>query len=259
MKSRKLIIWDLDSTLIDTNKVFETAQRNLMNRLSESMGEFGLSIDCNSEEEMDILRKADYAGIKMRGHTGYDHPYQLPLSLLNLYLERSNKESEYKSAWLSNKGIHIAETSGIEYTKELEIIPKKFNRIEDVLQLAGKNYNLLFTEYFGNKEKQYKKIKENNLENYFDHVIMTDKKDEVSILLAVEYAKVENGIEKGEEFPVIYIDDRSKYLEAAKRVYPKCITVNVLYNNKEIFGEKSNSIDYIIRSVDELENLIKKI
>jgi hypothetical protein len=58
------------------------------------------------------------------------------------------------------------------------------------------------------------------LEKYFDKVIMTEKKDELAIASAVEYSRLENKIEKGKIFKLIYIDDRSKYLEMMKRIYP---------------------------------------
>ena len=54
-------------------------------------------------------------------------------------------------------------------------------------------------------------------------------------------------------------NDRSKYLEIAKSIYPFCITVNVLFRKKEIFGESSNKIDYTAKNVSELEDIIKMI
>ena len=64
MKKRNAIIWDLDSTLIDTNKVFETAQKNLINNLSTQLLELGIHLDSEDKKEMDLLKRIDYEGIK---------------------------------------------------------------------------------------------------------------------------------------------------------------------------------------------------
>ena len=97
------------------------------------------------------------------------------------------------------------------------------------------------------------------LEKYFDNIIMTEKKDKFSILSAMEYIRLENGIKANEEFPIIYIEDRSKYLEMAKSIYPKCYTVNVLFGEKEIFGESFAVVDKTITSVKELKKFIQSI
>ncbi|EFD92713.1 MAG: hypothetical protein BJBARM5_0566 [Candidatus Parvarchaeum acidophilus ARMAN-5] len=259
MKKRNAIIWDLDSTLIDTNKVFETAQKNLINNLSTQLLELGIHLDSEDKKEMDLLKRIDYEGIKIRGHTGYDSATQLPLSLLVAYLEKSDYPVDYKAAWLANKGLEIAKIEGSKYVNELEKIPDKFEGIEEILESSKDNYNIVFTEYFGDKDKQYKKILKNDLEKYFDNIIMTEKKDKFSILSAMEYIRLENGIKANEEFPIIYIEDRSKYLEMAKSIYPKCYTVNVLFGEKEIFGESFAVVDKTITSVKELKKFIQSI
>jgi FMN phosphatase YigB (HAD superfamily) len=259
MKSKNIVIWDLDSTLIDTNAVFENAQKKVISRLSNELDKLSINIDPNSENEIDELKKVDYEGIKLRGHTGYNYPYQLPLSLLYMYLNRSSLKGEYAAAWIANKGMELASEVGEEYLKELDETPKKFTGIEKVLEESAKrNYNILLTEYFGNEEKQYKKINENRLNSYFDKIIASEKKDKITIMSAVEYGKLENEIDDN-EFKFVVIDDRSKYLEMAKSLYPFCITVNVLFGKKEIFGESSNNVDYTAANVPELSNILKKI
>ncbi len=260
MNSKNIALWDLDSTLIDTNLVFEEAQRNVIKRLSDELKNLNVEINPDEEQEMDLLRAVDYEGIKIRGHTRYDSAHQLPLSLLFIYLGKSGADNKYKAAWLANKGYPITEEIGKEYIECLGKTPKKFPGIEDILEeSAKKNYNILFTEYFENRENQYKKITENGLEKYFDKVIMTEKKDELAIASAVEYSRLENKIEKGKNFKLIYIDDRSKYLEMMKRIYPFCTTINVLFNKKEIFRETSGKVDYIAKDIGELTDLIKNI
>ncbi|MGC8533168.1 MAG: hypothetical protein ACP5MV_00865 [Candidatus Parvarchaeum sp.] len=259
MKSGNIVVWDLDSTLIDTNAVFENAQKNIISRLSNELNKFSINIDPNSEKEMDELRAIDYEGIKIRGHTAYDSPQQLPLSLIYTYLKRSNLKEEYAAAWIANKGMELAYETGKEYLEKLNETPKKFSGIEEVLEESAKrNYNILLTEYFGNEEKQYKKINENHLGIYFDKIIASEKKDSVVIMSAVEYGKLENGI-KDKEFKLVFIDDRSKYLEIAKAAYPSCITINVLFGKKEIFGEKSNNVNYTVKNVSELSEILKKV
>lgn len=259
MKSGNIIIWDLDSTLIDTNAVFENAQKKVISRLSEELSKLSINIDPNSEKEMDELRAVDYEGIKIRGHTGYDQPRQLPLSLLYMYIKRGEISEKYAAAWVANKGIELADEIGKEYLEKLDETPKKFAGIEKVLEESMKrNYNLLLTEYFGNEEKQYKKISENQLNVYFDKIIAAEKKDNMAIMSAAEYGKLENGI-KDKEFKLIFIDDRSKYLEMAKATYPFCTTVNVLFGNKEIFRESSSNVDYAAKTVSELSEILKKI
>ncbi|MCW1311878.1 MAG: hypothetical protein OH338_00405, partial [Candidatus Parvarchaeota archaeon] len=72
MKSGNIVIWDLDSTLIDTNAVFENAQKQVISKLSNELSKLSIDIDPNSEKEIDELRTVDYEGIKLRGHTAYD-------------------------------------------------------------------------------------------------------------------------------------------------------------------------------------------
>ena len=259
MKSKNLILWDLDSTLINTNEVFEMAQKKLITSLSKELKGLGIEINDNDMEEMDLLRKMDYEGIKIRKHAGYDFPYQLPLSLIGSYLERSDLDKNYRIAWLSNKGVEISEREGKNYVKDLERIPRKFENIEDVLLSSNDNYNVLFTEYFEDVKKQKMKVTSNGLEKYFDKIIMTERKDAISIASAIECAKLENGINNLEELTIIYIDDRSKYLEIAKKVFPSCYTVNVLFGEKEIFMENFGSVDYVARNVNELKNFIQTI
>ena len=259
MKSNNIVIWDLDSTLIDTNAVFENAQKKVISRLSKELSNLSINIDPESEKEMDELRAVDYEGIKLRGHTAYDYPYQLPLSLIYLYLKKGSINDNYAAAWIANKGIGLANETGKEYLEGLNETPKKFAGIEKVLEDSAKrNYNILLTEYFGNEEKQYKKINENNLNGYFDKIIAAEKKDKITIMSAAEYGKLENEI-KDKEFRLVFIDDRSKYLEIAKSIYPFCITVNVLFGKKEIFRESSNGIDYTAKNVSELSDIIKTI
>ena len=198
MKSNNIVIWDLDSTLIDTNLVFEEAQRTVIKRLSDELKNLNVEINPDEEKEMDLLRAVDYEGIKIRGHTRYDSAHQLPLSLLFIYLGKSEADNKYKAAWLANKGYSLTEEIGKEYIECLSKTPKKFPGIEGILkESAKKNYNVLFTEYFENRENQYKKITENGLEKYFDKVIMTEKKDELAIASAVEYSRLENKIDSG--------------------------------------------------------------
>ncbi len=259
MKSRNIVVWDLDSTLIDTNAVFENAQKKVISRLSNELKKFSINIDSDSETEIDKLRAVDYEGIKIRGHTAYDYPYQLPLSLLYIYLKNGDLKEEYASAWIANEGIKLADEIGKEYLEKLDETPKKFTGIEKVLEeSARRNYNILLTEYFGNEEKQYKKINENELNVYFDKIIATEKKDTVAIMSAAEYGKLENEI-KDKEFKLVFVDDRSKYLEMAKTAYPFCTTINVLFGKKEIFRESSNNVDYTAKNVLELNNIIKRI
>jgi len=259
MKSNNIVIWDLDSTLIDTNEVFENAQKKVISRLSNELNSLSINIDPEAEKEMDELRAVDYEGIKIRGHTAYDYPSQLPLSLIYLYLKKSGVSDSYAAAWIANKGIGLADEIGKEYLEGLNETPKKFAGIEKVLEESAKrNYNILLTEYFGNEEKQYKKINENNLNGYFDKIIAAEKKDKIAIMSAAEYGKLENEIKDG-KFKLIFIDDRSKYLEMAKAAYPFCKTVNVLFGKKEIFRESSNNIDYTARNVSELSDIIKTI
>jgi phosphoglycolate phosphatase-like HAD superfamily hydrolase len=259
MKSGNVVIWDLDSTLIDTNAVFENAQKNVINRLSNELNKLSIGIEPDSEKEIDNLRAVDYEGIKIRGHTGYDYPHQLPLSLLYMYLRRSNQKDEYAAAWLANAGFKLAEEIGKEYIENLDKVPIKFKGIEKVLEdSAKKNYNLLLTEYFGNEEKQYKKINDNGLGTYFDKIMTTEKKDKLAIMSAAEYGRLENGISNG-GFKLIFIDDRSKYLEIAKDAYPFCTTINVLFGKKEIFRESSDNVGYTARTVSELSNILKKV
>ena len=259
MKSRSIVIWDLDSTLIDTNAVFENAQKKLISRLSKELSNLSIVIDPESEKEMDELRAVDYEGIKIRGHTAYDKPFQLPLSLIYMYLKKGEINDSYAAAWISNKGIELADEAGKEYLEALNETPKKFSGIEEVLEESTKrNYNILLTEYFGNEEKQYKKINENDLNKYFDKIIATEKKDKIAIVSATEYGKLENEI-KDQKFKLTFIDDRSKYLEIAKSIYPFCITINVLFGKKEIFRESSNTVDYTAKNVSELDNIIKAI
>jgi phosphoglycolate phosphatase-like HAD superfamily hydrolase len=259
MKGRSIIIWDLDSTLIDTNAVFEAAQKNIISRLSDELSKLSIDIDQNSEKEMEKLRAVDYEGIKIRGHTAYDNPNQLPISLLYMYLNGGNIKQEYAAAWIANKGVKVADEIGKEYIEKLDETPKKFTGIEQVLEESKKrNYNILLTEYFGNEEKQYKKINENQLGIYFDKIITAEKKDTVATMSAAEYGKLENKI-KDKEFGLIFIDDRSKYLEMAKAAYPFCRTINVLFGKKEIFGESSNNVDYTARSVSELNDILKGV
>ena len=259
MKSGNIVIWDLDSTLIDTNAVFENAQKQVISKLSNELSKLSIDIDPNSEKEIDELRTVDYEGIKLRGHTAYDSPHQLPLSLLYIYLKKGNLKEEYAAAWIANKGMELAEEVGKEYLEKLNETPKKFTGIEKVLEESAKrNYNILLTEYFENREKQYRKIKENKIEDYFDKIIAAENKNKIAIMAAIEYGKLENEIED-KEFKLIFIDDRSKYLEIAKSIYPFCITVNVLFRKKEIFGESSNKIDYTAKNVSELEDIIKMI
>ena len=66
MKSRNIVVWDLDSTLIDTNAVFENAQKKVISRLSNELKKFSINIDSDSETEIDKLRAVDYEGIKIR-------------------------------------------------------------------------------------------------------------------------------------------------------------------------------------------------
>ncbi len=258
MKNKNIVIWDLDSTLIDTDSVFQEAQKKLIKNLSIPLETFNVKIDSEDENEIKTLRDTDYEGIKIRGHMGYDKPYQLPLSLLNIYLERSDSLAYRKAAWLSNTGLSIAEYEGNEYLKSLEKIPQKFDGIERVLEKSSDNYNLLFTEYYDSRERQYKKIHENNLEKYFDHIIMTEKKDSLSIMSTVEYAKLENNAKNVDALKIIYLDDRSEYLRIAKEAYPKCCTVNVLFKGKEIFNQ-IGSADIMIKNVADLEKLIERI
>ncbi|MCL4362523.1 MAG: HAD hydrolase-like protein [Candidatus Parvarchaeum sp.] len=259
MKSGNIVIWDLDSTLIDTNAVFENAQKQVISKLSNELSKLSIDIDPNSEKEIDELRTVDYEGIKLRGHTAYDSPHQLPLSLLYIYLKKGNLKEEYAAAWIANKGMELAEEVGKEYLEKLNETPKKFTGIEKVLEESAKrNYNILLTEYFGNEEKQYKKINENQLNIYFDKIIASEKKDSIAIMSATEYGKLENGI-KDKEFKLVFVDDRSKYLEMAKAAYPFCITVNVLFGKKEIFRESSNNVDYTAKNVSELSDILKKI
>ena len=265
MKSKNIVVWDLDSTIIDTNAVFETAQKKVISRLSDELSKLSINIDPDSEKEIDALRAVDYEGIKIRGHTAYDHPHQLPLSLLYIYLKRGNKDreinlkEEYAAAWIANTGLGLAEEIGKEYLEKLDETPKKFTGIEKVLEESAKrNYNILLTEYFGNEEKQYKKINENQLNDYFDKIIAAEKKDSVAIMSAAEYGKLENET-NGKKFKLVFIDDRSKYLEMAKTAYPFCTTVNVLFGKKEIFRENSNNVDYTARTVSELSSILKRI
>lgn len=259
MKSGNIVIWDLDSTLIDTNTVFENAQKNVISKISKELDNFSIDIDPESEKEMDELRAVDYEGIKMRGHPTYDSPSQLPLSLIYLYLKRGKVNDNYAAAWIANKGIKLADKIGKEYLEELDKTPKKFTGIEKVLEESSKrNYNILLTEYFGNEEKQYKKIKENNLDRYFDKIMAVEKKDKFTIMSTTEYGILENEI-KDSKFKLVIVDDRSKYLEIAKSAYPFCITVNVLFGEKEIFRESSNTIDYTARNVSELNNILQSI
>ncbi len=259
MKSGNIVIWDLDSTLIDTNAVFENAQKTVISRLSDELSKLSIHIDPDSEKEIDELRSIDYEGIKVRGHTAYDAPHQLPLSLIYMYLKRGNIKEEYAAAWIANKGIELADGVGKEYLEKLNETPKKFTGIEEVLEESTKrNYNMLLTEYFGNEEKQYKKINENQLNIYFDKIIAAEKKDSIAIMSAAEFGKLENGI-KDKEFKLVFIDDRSKYLEMAKAAYPFCTTINVLFGEKEIFRESSNNVDYTAKNVSELSDILKKI
>ena len=136
MKSGNIVIWDLDSTLIDTNAVFENAQKKVISRLSDELSKLSIKIDPDSKKEMDELRAIDYEGIKIRGHTAYDSPYQLPLSLIYMYLKRENVKEEYAAAWIANKGMELAEEVGKEYLEKLNETPKKFTGIEKVLEIA---------------------------------------------------------------------------------------------------------------------------
>lgn len=259
MKNRSIVIWGLDSTLIDTNEVFENAQKKIISRLSKELSNLSINIDPESENEMDKLRAVDYEGIKIRGHTAYDYPYQLPLSLICIYLKKAGINDNYAAAWIANKGVELADEIGKEYSEGLNETPKKFPGIEKVLEESAKrNYNMLLTEYFGNEEKQYRKISENNLNGYFDKIIAAEKKDNLAIMSATEYGKLENEI-KDKEFRLAFIDNGSKYLEIAKSLYPFCITVNVIFGKKEILRESSNRIDYTAKNVSELDNIIKTI
>lgn len=257
MKSGKILVWDLDSTLIDTNAVFERAQKNLLSKLSAELAPLNVNVDLKNPREFDILRAIDYEGIKIRGHPSYDNAYQLPLSLMNFYMERGENSAEYRSAWLANKGMDIASKLGDSYLADLKKIPEKFKGIEEVLELSKDNYNLLFTEYFEDKDAQYAKIKENGLEKYFDKIIFVEKKDTIAIASAVEYAVLENGLDKSKPFPLVFIDDRSKYLEKEKELYPFCRTVRALFNGREIFRERSDKVDYTARDIGELKNAEK--
>ncbi len=259
MNSKNMVIWDLDSTLIDTDAIFENAQKNVISRLSKELSSLSININPDSEDEIDQLRAVDYEGIKLRGHTAYDYPYELPLSLLYIYLRKGEINEKYAAAWMASKGKELADEVGKEYLERLNETPKKFTGIEKVLEESAKrNYNILLTEYFENREKQYRKIKENKIEDYFDKIIAAENKNKIAIMAAIEYGKLENEIED-KEFKLIFIDDRSKYLEIAKSIYPFCITVNVLFRKKEIFGESSSKIDYTAKNVSELEDIIKMI
>lgn len=178
-KKEGLIIFDLDNTLVDKNAVFEKAQSQMIQTIKGTKATTG---------DIKILREMDSSFIKK--YKSHLYPFEtLALSLWFYYCKNLNKkESVRESLNVFNnscrkteeikKAVKLAKNAASIHNDIIMNVPAElFDGVKEVLEiLKDRGYKMVLLSE-GNKKLQEKTLKAHNLEQYFDDIVLCNRKD----------------------------------------------------------------------------------
>lgn len=125
-----------------------------------------------------------------------------------------------------------------------------FSDVKDFLLSLKKNGHTLFILSFGDTQFQSAKIAGAGISQFIERNIITDKDKAVALRGEIN--------DNGEG--VWFFDDRMKYIESVKRVFPEIKTVLVKREERRYQEEESNEFcDYIVSDLVEIERILKNI
>lgn len=157
MSKQKLIIFDLDDTLLDTSDIYWQARSRFVELLNFK--------EISAEEIVDEFEKVDSIHMKTMGFSPYRYEKTM-LFTYNLILKRLNREP-------SDEIISQIKLCGRII---IEQMPKVIDGANELLEWAAKYFKLaLLTR--GEENLQLKKLYSTGLVNYFDLIKVVSQKN----------------------------------------------------------------------------------
>ncbi|MDK2870247.1 MULTISPECIES: TIGR02253 family HAD-type hydrolase [Pyrococcus] len=146
MRRIKVIFFDLDDTLVDTSKLAEVARKNAI----ENMIRHGMPVDFDTayNELLELIKEY-----------GSNFPYHFDYLLRRLDLE-------YNPKWVA-AGVIAYHNTKFTYLREVPGARKTLLRLKKEGYMTG-----IITD--GNPIKQWEKILRLELDDFFEHVIISD-------------------------------------------------------------------------------------
>lgn len=152
----ELVIFDLDDTLISTEKLYREAKQRAATRLEE------LGVDY--ETALLTIKQIDQDHLRSMGTS----KSRFPLSLRSAYLKCCKlygiKSTQEEAQWFSGVGYEVFDTPS-----------ETFDNSERVLDSLRSNHRMCVLTR-GDKEVQSKRMVQSGLTNYFDQFFVVDKK-----------------------------------------------------------------------------------
>ncbi|MCX8190988.1 MAG: HAD-IA family hydrolase [Candidatus Aenigmarchaeota archaeon] len=170
----------------------------------------------------------------------------------------SRKMSEYYKPYLHLRLLKesVKDFSLKEFKKELEGVLSRcsdflYPDVIPFLQEFSSSTDLYLVS-FGQRWFQKKKIDECKIERYFKKIYITRDSSKVSVLRKI----FKKGID------IFFVDDSEEVLREVKKAYPSVITVKIeredFHRRGSRVEEEKNQIDYIVKSLNELRNIVMK-
>lgn len=110
----------------------------------------------------------------------------------------------------------------------------------------------LYIVSFGDKKFQKEKIVNSGISHYFKKIVIADVSKAVGIKNILKNKKTEMGE------PLIFIDDRVKFLEDIKKTYPGMITILMQRAEGRFFDERNESCNFTAENFSQVLDIIKK-
>ncbi|AEC51164.1 hypothetical protein PNA2_0246 [Pyrococcus sp. NA2] len=224
----KVVFFDLDDTIVDTSKLAEIARRNAI----ENMIRHGLPVDFDTaySELMELIKEY-----------GSNFPYHFDYLLRRLDLP-------YNPKWVS-AGVIAYHNTKFAYLREVPGARKTLIKLRELGYRLG-----IITD--GNPVKQWEKILRLELDDFFEHVIISDfegvKKPHPKIFRKALHAfnvKPEEAVMVGDR---LYSD-----IYGAKRVGMKTVWFRYgKYSNEEL--EYREYADYEIERLEDLVEVLTR-
>jgi FMN phosphatase YigB (HAD superfamily) len=175
MKNRNIAIFDGDNTLWDTNEVFTSAQKEIL----QGLARVGIPADPN--RDFDLLRRMDDLLVKHFGNHEYDNSH-LALCLLRHYRGERIDEVEQVA-----RIVGVAESADVQLAQELgagflralarvpELLPDVADSLSEIYQ-AGLTLMVLYSE--GQKNRLTKIVDTYQMSKVFHHIVLGDKSND---------------------------------------------------------------------------------
>lgn len=280
--SRKVIaIVDFDNCLVDTEKVFRTAQLEMLEVLARELEPYGIKIDPVSHEVFELQRKIDFEELKLRRSATYNDWGELPLGVLAYFVLAQKSagtascdalvQRAVETGWKLGQGraqevenelgsdvIAAARTAGEVYRQEMEKMPALFEgTLQFLAYLREHTYPIMVSEYFESSERQSRKVEHCGLTGFFNEIHLVPKKTAEIYQKIIADAK-EKLVQQGfaGETTMVMFDDRRKYLECGNLLGMTTFWTVCGLEGKEIFREEAVRPEqipkYTARTMQEL-------